>query len=163
MKREEAGCVGVSATCKTTLGPAIYRGPSPARYRFNFKLKFMSGLLPFCRIELRTFSARHHANPDASMRAPPQGRAFRTAVNVRYSLTDRPRSFDPICASNSENPRIPDEEPRERMKGSNFQLSTLAPPSTLTSPRVAECLIIGDFLIGRVNFSRELVGRSKGL
>lgn len=49
-------CLCVAATCKTTLGRAIYRGPSPAPYRFNFKLKFMNGLLPFCRIRLRTFS-----------------------------------------------------------------------------------------------------------
>jgi len=49
-------CPRAAATCKTTLGRAIYRGPSPARYRFNFKLKFMNGLLPFCRIRLRTFS-----------------------------------------------------------------------------------------------------------
>lgn len=39
--------VRAAATCKTTLGRAIYRGPSPAPYRFNFKLKFMNGLLPF--------------------------------------------------------------------------------------------------------------------
>jgi hypothetical protein len=49
-------CPRAAATCKTTLRRAIYRGPSPARYRFNFKLKFMNGLLPFCRIRLRTFS-----------------------------------------------------------------------------------------------------------
>jgi len=66
---------------------AIYRGPSPARYRFNFKLKFMNGLLPFCRIRLRTFSGpgrrailpgRDSAAVTLARRAPrySQGRLF---------------------------------------------------------------------------------------
>lgn len=58
-------------------------GPSPARYRFNFKLKFMSGLLPFCRIELHTFSAGYHTNPHVSMLVPPQERSFHAVKKVQ--------------------------------------------------------------------------------
>lgn len=62
MKNESE--TGIREVCPCTRLPAkplsneLYiASPSPARYRFNFKLKFMNGLLSFCWIELRTFSA----------------------------------------------------------------------------------------------------------
>lgn len=60
---------------------AIYRGPSPAPYRFNFKLKFMNGLLPFCRIRLRTFSGPGRRDSSTRPRLLPSRRDA-----ARYSL-----------------------------------------------------------------------------
>lgn len=72
----------------------ISRSLPRARYRFNFKLKFMNGLLPFCQIRLRTFSGpgrrtilpgRDSAAVTLARRGPryPQGRLFNKTSSAR--------------------------------------------------------------------------------